>query len=215
MWGLKNIEIDKVWSELGIYGAPDIKVAVIDSGIDLGNAPYPDSTVSIHPDLLDNVWQAPGGNYGWNYYFEYPPDPNDPPTPELINYPHDKRGHGTAVAGVISAINNNEYAVSSVAGGWSGIASGTKIMPYRVLHAGASYLACYSAFLDAYSNGASVINFSLGVSQTNMDAENFFGMDMLHEIITDMYNDTYGWGVRPLVVVAAGNNDSEEAFYPA
>ena len=215
MWGLKNIEMDRVWSELGIYGAPNIDVAVIDSGIDLGDAPYPYNTVSIHPDLLGNVWQAPGGNYGWNHYIVYPPDPNYPPTPELINYPHDKMGHGTAVAGVISAINNNEFAVSSVAGGWSGIAPGTKIMPLRVLQLGASYLACYSAFLDAYYYGARIINFSLGVSQTNMYAENLVGMDMLHEIITDMYNDTYGWGVRPLVVVAAGNNESEEAFYPA
>jgi subtilisin family serine protease len=215
MWGLNNIEMDRVWSELGIYGAPNIDVAVIDSGIDLGNASYPYNNVSIHPDLLGNVWQAPGGNYGWNYYIVYPPNPNNPPLPELINYPHDKRGHGTAVAGVISAINNNEFAVSSVAGGWSGIASGTKIMPFRVLQLEASYLACYYAFLDAYYYGARVINYSLGVSQTDMDAENFEGMNTLHELIIDMYNDTYNWGVRPLVVIAAGNNESEEAFYPA
>lgn len=218
MWGLKNIEMERVWSELGIYGAPNIDVAVIDSGIDLGNAPYPYNTVSIHPDLLGNVWQAQGGNYGWNYYIVYPPNPDNPPLPELINYPHDKRGHGTAVAGVISAINNNEYAVSSVAGGWIDPAEGAKIMPFRVLQLGASYLACYYAFLDAYLYGASVINFSLGVPESDLTefvSASESGLNMLHDVIIDMYNDTYNIGVHPLVVVAAGNNESEEAFYPA
>jgi len=215
MWGLKNIEMDRVWSELGIYGAPNVDVAVIDSGIDLGNAPYPHDTVSVHPDLLGNVWQAPGGNYGWNYYVVYPPTIS-PIDNELINYPHDKMGHGTAVAGVISAINNNEFAVSSVAGGWRGIASGAKIMPFRVLQGqAATYLACYYAFLDAYYYGASVINFSLGVAETDMNDDNFDGINMLHELISDMYDDAYNWGVRPLVVVAAGNTESEEAYYPA
>jgi len=214
MWGLNKIEMNRVWEELGIYGAPSIDVAVIDSGIDLGNTPYPYNTVNLHPDLSGNVWQAPGGNFGWNYYVIYPPTSN-PIVDELVNYPHDKMGHGTAVTGVISAINNNGYAVSSVAGGWIDPAEGARIMPFRVLQSRATYLAVTAAFLDAYYYGARVINYSLGVAESNMTAEGYAGMNLLHEMIVTMCNDTFNWGVRPLVVVAAGNNGSEEAFYPA
>jgi subtilisin family serine protease len=214
MWGLKNIQMDRVWDELGVYGAPDIVVSVIDSGIDLGSSPYPWDVVNIHPDLLGNVWQAPEGNYGFNYYVAYPPV-NVHVLDESVFYPHDKKGHGTSVSGVISAINNNEYAVSSVAGGWNGISAGTKIIPFRVSQLTASYLACYYAFLDSYLYGARIINFSLGTAESDMTQAGFDGMNMLHEIIIDMHNDTFGWGVRPLVIVAGGNDDSEQAYYPA
>ncbi len=217
MWGLNKIDMNRVWDELEIYGAPNIDVAVIDSGIDLGNAPYPYNTVNLHPDLSGNVWQAQGGNYGWNYYVVYPP--GNPPIQvddELINYPHDKMGHGTAVAGVISAINNNGDDVSSVAGGWGAPGAGAKIMPFRVLQGqAASYLAVTAAFLDAYCYRARIINFSLGVAESDMTAEGFEDMNTLHELIVTMCNDSLNLGVHPLVVVAAGNNESEEAFYPA
>ncbi len=214
MWGLKNIGMQRVWDELQVYGDPSVVVSVIDSGIDLGNAPYPFNTVNIHPDLLGNVWQDQEGNYGFNYYAVFPPG-TSPITNESVFYPHDKHGHGTSVAGVISAINNNEYAVSSVAGGWSGITAGTKIMPIRAGNPIGSYLALYYGLFTSYQYGVRIINLSMGIRESEMSQVGIEGMNMLHEIIVDMHNDAYNFGVRPLVIVAGGNSDCEEVWYPA
>lgn len=81
-WAHTLTGVRAVW-ELGIYGN-DVKVAVIDSGVDV-----------THPDLKDNL--LPGQNYV--AAADGTVDPND-----LT----DSAGHGTGVAGVIAAAVNGE-----------------------------------------------------------------------------------------------------------
>ena len=157
-------------------GSSDVVVAVIDTGVDYN-----------HLDLRNNIWinnaeipdnrKDDDGNgyvddiYGWDCVG------ND-------NNPIDDNGHGTHVAGIIAAENNEIGGV--------GIAYGCKIM---VLKAGNSsgYFNnsdIAEAIQYAYMNGASVINMSFGGSQISVAVE---------EALESAYNSC--------VLVAAAGND--------
>lgn len=156
-------------------GSPDVIVAVIDTGVDYN-----------HLDLRNNIWVNPAeianngidddGNgyvddiYGWDCVG----DDSDP---------MDDNGHGTHVAGIIAAENNNIGGV--------GIAYNCKIM---VLKAGNSsgYFNnsdIAEAIQYAYMNGASVINMSFGGSNISIAVE---------EALENAYNQC-------VLVAAAGN----------
>lgn len=158
-------------------GSSDVVVAVIDTGVDYS-----------HLDLRNNIWintaEIPGngidddGNgyiddvYGWNFVG----DNNDP---------KDDNGHGTHVAGIIAAENND---IGSV-----GVAYNCKVM---VLKAGNSsgYFNnsdIAEAIRYAYMNGASVINMSFGGSVISMAAK---------DALENAYNSC--------ILVAAAGNDS-------
>ena len=127
-----------------VGGSSDVIVAVIDTGVDYN-----------HIDIRNNIWintgEIPGngidddGNgyiddyYGWNFVG----DNNDP---------MDDNGHGTHVAGIIAA-ENNDY-------GMTGVAFNCKVMCLKAgQHSGAfnnSDIA--EAIQYAAANGASVIN---------------------------------------------------------
>lgn len=72
-WGIDRVEADLVW---GTTTGDPIKVAIVDTGIDLA-----------HPDLKDNI---KGGYNAINPW-------------QLAN---DDNGHGTHVAGIVAAANN-------------------------------------------------------------------------------------------------------------
>lgn len=158
-------------------GSSDVVVAVIDTGVDY-----------THLDLRNNIWFNPAeiagngrdddGNgyvddvYGWDCVG------ND-------NDPMDDNGHGTHVAGIIAAENNEIGGV--------GIAYNCKIM---VLKAGNSsgYFNnsdIAEAIQYAYMNGASVINMSFGGSFISIAVE---------EALENAYNSC--------ILVAAAGNDS-------
>lgn len=74
-WGLRMIKAPEAWEYTTGKG---IKVAVIDSGVDLG-----------HPDLVGRIAKKAGLNLT---------EPGSPPQDDI--------GHGTHVAGIIAAANN-------------------------------------------------------------------------------------------------------------
>ena len=79
----------KLTQAMGIAGV-GVKVAVIDSGVQID-----------HPDLAANVVE---GSRNFVEDSSYPAE-----------YPVDNNGHGTAVAGLISAVGNNNEGVRGVA----------------------------------------------------------------------------------------------------
>ena len=103
-WNLVNknstgadINVKSVWDSY-TSGNPDVVVAVVDGGVDL-----------THEDLRDNVIE--GGENGSRNFVKG-------------NYNVTADEHGTHVAGVISAVNNNGKGVSSIAGGDSAAGKG-------------------------------------------------------------------------------------------
>lgn len=146
-------------------GSEDVIVAVIDTGVDLN-----------HSDLQGRLTD------GLNVIIEGQP-------------PMDDVGHGTHVAGVISAlVNNNE--------GVAGMSWYNRVMPVKVLDqsgAGTTY-AVAQGIIWAVDQGASVINLSLG---------NYANAAFLHDAIKYAYE-------RDVVIVAATGNDStSQPGYPA
>lgn len=179
-----------------VGGSSDVIVAVIDTGVDYN-----------HIDIRNNIWintgEIPGngidddGNgyiddyYGWNFVG----DNNDP---------MDDNGHGTHVAGIIAA-ENNDY-------GMTGVAFNCKVMCLKAgQHSGAfnnSDIA--EAIQYAAANGASVINMSFGGYEISLAVE---------DALENAYNTC--------VLVAAAGNDgicnqvgcgehwAPKPFYPA
>ncbi len=157
LWGLENtgqtvgtpgadISAPEAWNLL--TAAPDVIVAVLDSGVDL-----------THPDLAANLWvnavEIPGNGIdddgngyvddvrGWDFH----DDDNDP---------GDAGFHGTQVAGVIGQVGDNGL-------GGVGVAWSVAMMPLKVGGAeGGNDAAAIAAIEYAADMGARVINASWG-----------------------------------------------------
>ncbi len=131
-WHFPQIKLPYAWDMA--TGSEEIKVAVIDTGIDL-----------THPDLEDNILKDESGAVvGWDYV-----NNDDDPSDDL--------GHGTHIAGLIAAVTNNDLGVAGVT--WR-----CKLIPYKVLDdkgvGEGAHVA--EAIAEAVSEEARIINLSLG-----------------------------------------------------
>ncbi|MCX7993873.1 MAG: S8 family serine peptidase [Fimbriimonadales bacterium] len=108
--------------------------------------------------------------------------------------PSDFHGHGTFVAGIASAVTNNNRGVASVA-------PNGKILPVKVFRdSGQGFLNdIVDALNYAVTQGAHSINLSLGGSSWGSFAS--------------VLNDVWNAGV--VIAAAAGNTNSTSPFYPA
>lgn len=195
------------------YTAGDnrIIVAVIDGGI-----------MVEHPDLADNIWvneaeqrgltgvDDDGNGYiddihGWNFVHE-----KGEIVPDM---------HGTHVAGTISAVNNNGFAVCGVAGG-TGNGDGVRLMSLQIF---AGEDGCYShqiarAFIYAADNGAILTNNSWGfnveayISDQNYESEESLIKDALEYF--ESKSRLEGVMEGGLAIFAAGNETHPNSAYP-
>ena len=128
--------------------------------------------------------------------------------------------HGTHVAGTISAVNNNGYAVCGIAGG-TGNGDGVKLMSIQIFEGNDG---CYSHDIAegvkyAADNGAVIINNSWGY-----DPGVYYG-DSEYERWDSVLKDAYDYFKKNarlegameggLVLFAAGNETYPEAAYPS
>ena len=199
-WPITQIQPEKLWQYTKGAGAV---VAVIDTGVDYN-----------HEDLAENIWvnedEIPDngkdddrngyiddvrgwdfvdkGGYSCTSYEDCSNEDNDP---------MDVVGHGTHVAGIIAAVQNNNKGIS-------GIAPEALIMPLK-----AGYSTGRSGFLKtsdileaityAINNNADVINMS------------FAGPELI--VLEDVLNFAFDLGI--VCVAAAGNYGSSTKTYPA
>ncbi|OEF99271.1 hypothetical protein BHF71_09335 [Vulcanibacillus modesticaldus] len=169
-----NLYLDYQWNLPLIYtelgwkktrGAEDVIIAVIDTGVDLN-----------HPEFSGRLID------GYNVI-----EPSLPPM--------DDDGHGTHVAGIISANTNNNQGIA-------GITWFNKIMPIKVLdQSGAGTLFDVAeGIIWATDHGAKVINLSLG---------NYAESKYLHDAIK------YAYSKDVVIVAATGNDNTDELGFPA
>jgi serine protease len=187
-WALSKIKATKAWDYS--KGNKKIIVAVVDNAVDI-----------THPDLKANIWinpkEIPGNGKdddkngyiddvnGWDAA-----DNDNDPTP-----PQNSVAHGTHCAGIVGAVADNNTGISSLSFGISLMAvkanksSGTSTS--SDIYKGITYAA------DA---GADVISLSWSSSGSSQTDQNIIN---------------YAYAKGAVIVVAAGNNDSETKTYPA
>lgn len=183
-WYLTNIKADKAWAMT--TGSSSVVVAVIDTGVDLDQ-----------PDLQDNIWKNTleiagdgkdnEGNgyiddvYGWDFV------KNQANASPNLNGGYDSTAvhHGTFIAGLISAMHDNNFGIK-------GVTARVKIMPLVGLSTTGygSSLPVAKAINYAVANGAHIINLSFGGSESS-------------QILKDSINNAYHRNV--LIVAAVGN----------
>ncbi|MBD3178872.1 MAG: S8 family serine peptidase, partial [Candidatus Latescibacteria bacterium] len=200
-------------------GEETVIVGDLDTGVqynhqDLGGgAPYTNGNVWINWDEYEGESGVDddGNGYvddwvGWDFVDNitgaWPGEDADTPD----NEPTDFNGHGTHIAGIMSAITNNSYGVAGLAGGWGTPPNGIKVMALRI-----GWSANYGGYevgfvrMDfaaqaiyyAVNNGASAINCSWGSSNSG-------GLGAAVD---------YAVSQGVVVVHAAGNDGSSSADY--
>ena len=154
-----DVQVEKAWSELDCTGDPSIIVAVLDEGVDV-----------THPDLKASMWVNEGEAWGskedgdGNGYCGDIHGYNFVQNTGIIaiDSKYDT-GHGSHVAGVIAAVNNNGEGISSIAGG-NGTEPGVRIMSCQIfsgMYAG-TVLEEVRAIKYAADNGAVILQCSWG-----------------------------------------------------
>ena len=221
-----DVGMAEVWKNPDMKGHPSIIVAVLDEGV-----------CFTHPDLKNSMWvnegeelrsrvDADGNGYkgdvhGYNFVQN---------TGVISTDSAYDTGHGTHVAGVIAAENNNGYGISSIAGGTLD-SPGVKIMSCQIfagVYAG-TLLDEVRAIKYAADNGAVVLQCSWGyisgaanpydwTPQFSTD-EQWTQSNMLEKKALDYFVNHAGSpdGVVEggIAVFAAGNEYAPAASYPA
>jgi subtilisin family serine protease len=178
----------------GALGSTSVKLAVIDTGMDL-----------THPELK-------GASIARTRCFIT----DEGGTQSTGTYVTDPDGHGTDVTGIAADGTNNDY-------GFAGAAGNVSLMLYRVFptpddtcatdsssnndpRCGAADVDIAAAINDAVTNGAKVINLSLGggTCTSGQDPDSIEGSAIANAIAKDV-----------IVVAAAGNNGSSAIDAPA
>ncbi|MCM1502910.1 MAG: S8 family serine peptidase [Bacteroidales bacterium] len=173
-------------------GDREVIVAVMDGGIDFS-----------HPDLADAMWDDGNGNCGYNFLRN---------SNEII--PSD---HGTGVAAVIGAVNNNGEGICGIAGGDSGH-GGVRLMSCQVFDDDGIASPDIGKFMAyAADNGAVISQNSwnyVGLKDLSQ-----YGKDAIDYFIRNAGMDENGNQVGPMaggiVVFAAGNAGIDTPQYPA
>ena len=174
---LTRINAADGWNVVAACGKSNAGVltAVLDTGVDAN-----------HPDLSSRL--LPGKTFDKSGGMT-----NGAPE---ISAAEGDRGHGTGVAGLLGAATNNGIGLSGVT--WQG----RNILPLRVLGSqGGTSAALRSAINYATSQGAKVINMSLGYKVNPGDK-------LLDTALTNAAQ-------RAVLVAAAGNTSSDGIYYPA
>ncbi len=147
----------------------DVIIGLIDSGVDLD-----------HQDLADNILPD-----GWDFG-DHDDDPND------------GFDHGTKVAGVIAAVQNNGVGIS-------GCAPEATILPVKISQGSTGSFTDESVaegIIYAADYGVDIINLSLGWTDDNKP----------HQVVRDAIDYALARGI---VLVAAAGNNYGPVWFPA
>ncbi len=193
-WPLRLIKASQAWDVT--KGDTSVVLAINDTGVDWD-----------HPDLAANIWTNPGeipnngidddGNgyvddvHGWDFGGTTGTPDNNPM--------EDRPDHGTHVAGIASAVTDNNIGIASI--GFK-----CKIMPVKTAqdnirdsNGNPLIVYGYQGIIYAADNGAKVMNASWGsYSYSNVGQE-----------VVD-----YAISKGMLIVGAAGNETQGESIYP-
>lgn len=219
-----DVQVERAWERS--CGDESIIVAVLDEGV------YAD-----HPDLKASMWCNPneiagskvdndGNGYAGDLHgYNFIKDMGTITTNDIYD-----SGHGSHVAGVIAAVNNNGEGISSIAGG-DGKNPGVKIMSCQLFSGAMSgtSLQVVRAIKYAADNGAVVLQCSWGFTSGAANIydwgaagpatqEEFEAYAPLEKAALDYFVHYAGSPNGPieggLAIFASGNESAPMAGYP-
>ncbi len=217
-WYHRFIQSEKAWDIS--RGAPNVKVGVIDTGLDFDHPEFQgqlwinaledaNGNGSFEPWPSDSIFQGLPGDFdgidgdGNGFVddvvgYDFTDQPRSPFGGDFLfedPYPLDDNVHGTAVSGVIHAKENNGLGIA-------GLAPRCKLMVLRAfaLSGGGEDDDIARAIVYAADNGVNVLNLSFGDN---------YPSQMMHEAIIYAYNK----GV--VLVASAGNGNGDKLHYPS
>ncbi len=166
-WYLPKMQIPEAWEYT--KGSGNVVVAIVDTGIHASHIELNDGRVIAGYNTITNQ-------------------------PILAGADSDDNGHGTAVAGVIGAIADNQHGIAGI--NWR-----VSLMPIKAVGPdGTGDLSAVAAgIVWATDHGAEVINLSLG-------GTSFGGDNTLSQAIT------YAYRHNVLLVASAGNDSQQQGI---
>jgi subtilisin family serine protease len=181
-WGFVDSGFTAAWGN-PVSNGGGVRVAELDTGVD-----------TTHPDLVGR-FDGTGADIV---------DATDKANPPVASTDPSGSGHGTHVAGILSATEGNDL---GVAGG----APGITLVPVRVLGvSGSGSFSDVAAGLlwaaDVTKGNAAVITMSLGGSGTS---------SAVTQAIADIENPANANYTHPVITVAAGNSECTAPEFPA
>lgn len=207
-------------------GDPSVTVAVFDLGIN-----------NVHEDLRDALWINEGETRGNNKdddgngfvddyngfnFFRYK-TLEDGTIKQSYSIDCSKgSGHGTHVAGIIGAVNNNGKGVSSIAGG-TGSKDGVRLMSCQIFYgedgAKGTDTEAAAGFIYAADNGACIAQCSWGhTSEILRHDQDYIDSAPLEyaalQYFLDPENSNHDALEGNIAVFAAGNQGNPYSIYP-
>ena len=202
-----DINLFKAW-EVNT-GSSDVIVAITDSGVDWK-----------HEDLASNMWVNEAEYYGT----EGVDDDQNGYVDDIYGYNFcltsdgafagdiSPENHGTHVAGIVSAVNNNGIGVCGIAGG-NGKTPGTRIMSCQIMTEGTDKANNERAFKYAADNGAVISQNSWGFEDPEYFPQSL--KEAIDYFIEFAGIDENGIQTGPMrggiVLFAAGNDNVSQA----
>lgn len=206
-----DVDIRDAWALCA--GDPSIVVAVVDEGVKY-----------THPDLAANMWvnakEIPdnGIDDDHNGYVDDVHGYNFASNGGVSWGLGGDEGHGTHVAGLVAAVNNNGIGISSVAGG-SGKGDGVRIMSCQIFSGSKrnDNAAVANAIKYAADNGACVLQCSFGLGSYYTDkafSESLSAVKAAYDYFRDEANANCDAVDGNIVIISAGNSHNSKAEYP-
>lgn len=215
-----DIAVKDAWSLCA--GHPDVVVAIVDGGVS-----------TIHSDLKESMWNNTAeingtkgvdddGNgyvddkYGYNFI-------RNSGTISTSASGEGAPGHGTHVAGIIGAVNNNGEGISSIAGG-TGNDDGVRLMSCQIFYGSTnpSVETIANALKYAADNGAAIVSCSFG---SPAGKTFYYSSDNLYKAEAGVEYDAIQYFIDPanancsavggnIIVFSTGNDGKSIAGYP-